>query len=264
MTPEAQAGSERLMNMARFTDRVVIVTGGGSGIGRATAIAFAREGASVVVADVIAEDGEETVAKITAARGTAVFIPVDVANSGSVHALVAATIERFGRLDVYFSNAGIHDAFAACAQTTDEGWARVINVNLSGCFFGARAALPHLTATKGNLVITASAASTGAMAGGTAYTASKHGVAGLVNQLGCEFASQGVRVNGVAPGPIRTNITRDMPDLSALEASIKAATPLGRWGEPEEIAVAVLFLASDAASFITGTMLRVDGGWRSK
>ncbi|HUN99784.1 MAG TPA: glucose 1-dehydrogenase [Bradyrhizobium sp.] len=250
--------------MQRFQGRTVIVTGGGSGIGRATAVAFAREGARVVVADVVERDGQETAAMINQSRGVANFAAVDVGEVGSVNRLISYTVERYGRLDVYFSNAGILDGFASCTQTTDEVWARVMAVNLSAGFYGARAAYPHLARTKGSLVFTASVAALGAMAGGTAYTVSKHGVTGLVNQLACEFAAGGVRVNGIAPGAVRTNIGRDLPPMPEISELVKSATPLGRVAEPEEIAEPVLFLASEAASFITGTMLRVDGGWRSK
>jgi NAD(P)-dependent dehydrogenase (short-subunit alcohol dehydrogenase family) len=250
--------------MQRFEDKTVIVTGGGSGIGRATAVAFAREGAKVVVADISAETGRETVGLIQRKGRTALFIPVDVGDADSVNALVDLTIVAFGHLDVYFSNAAVIDEGVPCSQITDELWAKVLGVNLSGCFYGARAALPHLAKTKGNIVMTASVASLGAMAGGASYTASKYGVAGLVNQLACEVAAEGVRVNGVAPGGVLTNIFKDMSDFAAVEAMVKAVTPLGRFAQPEEIAEPVLFLASDAASFITGTVLRVDGGWRSK
>lgn len=182
----------------RFQDKVVIVTGGGSGIGRATALAFAREAARVVVADINATAGRETTSTIQAADGKATFCATDVSRAESVAALVDFAVATYGRLDVYFSNAGILDGLSSCALTTDEVWARVIAVNLTGCFYGARAALPHLAKTGGNIVMTASVAALGGLAGGTAYTASKHGVAGLVNQLACEFAAQGVRVNGVA------------------------------------------------------------------
>ena len=250
--------------MTRFKGKVVIVTGGGAGIGEATAIAFAREGAQVVVADISEAEGYATVAAIHAKGGKAVFTLADTGNVDSVTALVEGTVKAFGQLDVYFSNAGVIDGFAPCIQTTDDLWSRVVNVNLSGYFYGARAALPYLIKSKGNIVMTASIASLGALTGGTAYTVSKYGVAGLVHQIACEVAALGVRVNAVAPGPVMTSMARAQPNLDDVTAWVKGGTPMGRWGEPEEIAEPVLFLASDAASFITGTLLRVDGGWRSK
>jgi NAD(P)-dependent dehydrogenase (short-subunit alcohol dehydrogenase family) len=175
-----------------------------------------------------------------------------------------AAVETFGKLDVLFSNAAVIDKGAPNAEIDDELWARIMGVNLSGTFYAVRAALPHLVQTKGNVVVTASIASLGGMQGGTAYTASKHGVAGLVNQFACEAAADGVRVNAVAPGGVETNIFEGMTDLEEMQKRVKQSTPLGRFATPEEIAEPVLFLASDAASFITGTMLRVDGGTRSK
>lgn len=251
--------------MSRFTAKSVIVTGGGSGIGRATAQAFAREGAQVMVADIDQETGLETVHMIQEAGGSAEFHRADLSDSASVEGLVDHAVASFGKLDVYFSNAAVVDKGAPVGQISDDLWDRVLGVNVSGYFYAARAALPHLAHTKGNIVMTASVASFGGQAGGSAYTASKYAVAGLITQLACEAAPDGVRVNGVAPGGVRTRLISDLENFAdEIEPMIKAVTPLGRLAEPEEIARPVLFLASDDASFVTGSILRVDGGWRSK
>lgn len=249
--------------MQRFKEKSVIVTGGGSGIGRATAVAFAREGAHVLVADIIEDRADGTVRIIADAHGTAHAHQIDVSDSAQVNAMVDRAIYLFGRLDIFFGNAAVIDSGTPCTEISDALWHRNISVNLSGCFYGARAALPHLAATKGCIVMTASVASLAGGGGGVAYTASKYGVAGLVNQLALEGAPDGVRVNAVAPGGVLTNIF-DIMDFSEVEKTVMTVTPMGRFAAPEEIAEPVLFLASDAASFITGTMLRVDGGWRSK
>ena len=246
----------------RFDKKVVIVTGGGSGMGRATSLAFAAEGADVTVADVNDVGGNDTVKMIQAKGGSARFIHTDVSKRPSVDALVDSVVSSQKRLDVYFSNAGVADAFEPCIETSDEQWLRVMGINLSGCFYGARAALPHLIKTGGNIIMTTSVAAVRAKAGGSAYTASKHGVHGLISQLAYEYASQGVRINGVAPGAIKTNVlSREIMEDPKTDAFIRENTPMGRWGKPEEIAAAVLFLASSDASFITGAMLPVDGGW---
>jgi len=252
-----------MSEVMRFKDKVVIVTGAGSGIGRATAAAFAREGAQVVVADIVEKDGLETVRTISDDGGRAAFYLTDVSRSDSTNSLVDWTVEKFGGLDVYFCNAAIFDNFSPCMDTSDELWDRVIRVDLFSCFYGARAAFPHLSKTKGSIVITSSVCGFRALGAGVAYTAAKHGIDGLIKQLACEFASSGVRVNAVAPGPIRTHIGRDLPK-SADSDPVAERVPLGRWGEPEEIAGPVLFLASSASSFITGATLPVDGGWLSR
>lgn len=250
--------------MQRFIGQSVIVTGGGSGIGRATALAFAREGANVLVADVRDDRAAETVTLIVAGGGTAISHAVDVSNAAQVILMCETAVAQFGKLDVLFSNAAVIDGGAPSDEINDGLWNHIIAVNLSGTFYAVRAALPHLARTKGNVVVTASVASLGGMAGGTAYTASKYGVAGLVNQFACEAAPSGVRVNAVAPGGVQTNIFETMGDLGPMEEMVRAVTPLGRFAAPEEIAEPVLFQASNAASYITGTVLRVDGGWRSK
>ncbi|MEJ7935750.1 SDR family NAD(P)-dependent oxidoreductase [Sphingobium sp. AN558] len=251
------------MLVQRFKEKSVIVTGGGSGIGRATAVAFAREGANVLVADIVRDRAEETAQIIRQASGSAEAHQVDVSERAQIDGMFDRAIALFGQLDVYFGNAAVIDMGTPCEDMSDELWHRNISVNLSGCFYGARAALPHLARTKGNIVMTSSVASLGGLAGGVAYTASKYGVTGLVNQLACEVAARGIRVNAIAPGGVLTNIFEVM-DFAGVDEQVKAVTPLGRFAAPEEIAEPVLFLASDAASFITGTLLRVDGGWRSK
>lgn len=250
--------------MRRFIDKAVIITGGGSGIGRATAFAFAREGASVLVGDIRDDCAAETVALIEANGGKALPRKVDVSRADEVAQMCDAAVEAFGKLDVLFSNAAIIDKGAPSSQINDDLWARIMGVNLSGTFYAMRAALPHLVRTKGSVVVTASIASVRGMQGGTAYVASKHGVAGLVKQFACEAAADGVRVNAVAPGGVDTNIFDGMADIPAMRRAVRANTPLGRFARPEEIAEPVLFLASDAASYITGALLEVDGGCSAK
>jgi NAD(P)-dependent dehydrogenase (short-subunit alcohol dehydrogenase family) len=250
--------------MARFDGKVVVVTGGGSGMGRAASKLFAAEGAKVVVADVVEPGGQETVSQIKAAGGEATFQKVDVTNFESMQALVKKAVDTYGKLNVFVNNAGIFDNMANWEQTTPEMWDRIINVNTRGYFYGAKAALPELIKTKGSIVMTASVAGLGAMAGGVAYTASKFGAVGLINQLAVEVAPQGVRVNGVAPGGVRTAMTAEISKNPEFDQAIAMTTPMGRWAEPEQIARAMLFLASDDADYITGTIIRVDGGWRSK
>ena len=250
--------------MSRFADKTVIVTGGGSGIGRASAALFAREGAKVVVADLAEQGAMQAVEQITALGGDALFLQVDTSLWHSVETLVADTLDAYGSLDVYVNNAGVFDGFAKCLDTTDKVWDQVINVNLKGYFHGCRAALPELINSGGNIVMTASIAGLGAGGGGTAYTASKFGTVGLIKQIACEYADQGVRVNGVAPGGLHTGMTETYADDEQINGLIAGRTPLGRWGEPEEVASAIAYLASADAGYITGTILSVDGGWRAQ
>jgi NAD(P)-dependent dehydrogenase (short-subunit alcohol dehydrogenase family) len=248
----------------KLENKVAIVTGGGSGMGRATSLLFAKEGAKVVVADIVEESAKKTASDIQAAGGKATPLRVDVSQSADWQKLVRLAVDTYSKLDILINNAGIFDSFAKCLDISDELWDKVLAVNLKGYFMGCKAALPELIKTKGNIVMTASVAGLGADGGGAAYTASKFGVVGLTHQIACEYARDGVRVNCVCPGGIITGLTKDFVESEHAKNLMAERTPLGRWGEAEEVARAILFLASDDASFITGTPFRVDGGFRSK
>ena len=250
--------------MSRFTDKTVIVTGGGSGIGKACAELFARDGAKVVVADLAEEGAMQVVEQIKQLGGDALFLQVDTSLWHSVETLVADTLDAYGSLDVYVNNAGVFDGFAKCLDTTDKVWDQVIDVNLKGYFHGCRAALPELIKSGGNIVMTASIAGLGAGGGGTAYTVSKFGTVGMIKQIACEYADQGVRVNGVAPGGISTGMTDAYVNDEEISGMISARTPIARWGQPEEVASAIAYLASAEAAYVTGSILSVDGGWRAQ
>ncbi|MFB7425555.1 MULTISPECIES: SDR family NAD(P)-dependent oxidoreductase [Streptomyces] len=243
--------------------RSVIVTGAGSGIGRAVALAFAAEGARVVVADLNAEGAAAVVEEIGEGGGTAVAVTGDLSEQAVVDAVTATAVERFGGVDVLVNNAGIMDGMQALADVTDAEWERVIRVNLTAPFLLTRAVLPHmLAAGRGAIVSTASEAGLRGSAAGAAYTASKHGVVGLTRSLAVMYRGKGIRANAIAPGGTRTNI--------AVTAEQGAHGPttlgphfvnVGRLAEPEEQAAAILFLASDAASNVNGVVLPVDDGW---
>lgn len=252
--------------MTRFDGKVVVVTGAGSGMGRAAALRFASEGAKVVVADIVEAAGSETVGLVKAAGGESVFQKVDTSAWDSVQALVVAAVATYGKLDVYVNNAGILEQMKA-VDLPVETWDKVININLRGYFYGCKAALPELIKSKGNIVMTASVAGLGSRAGGTAYTVSKFGTIGLIRQVAADYAADGVRVNGVAPGAIETGMTRPMLDdeagREALGMMLAVSVPMGRMGQPDEVADVMAFLASDDARYVTGTVVTVDGGWRA-
>ncbi len=246
--------------VGQFDGKVVVVTGGGSGIGRCCAVAFARHGARVVVADVAVDGGEETVRQIVTDGGEALFVRADVAHASDVRTMLSRAIETYGRLDYAVNNAGISVDFPL-HEYPDEDWERVLRINLTGVFLCMKYEIIHMLAHGGGAIVnTASAAGLVALRGDAAYTASKHGVVGLTKAAALEYVQRGMRVNAVCPGYIRTPMGHyeGRPDR---EAARGAAMPLGRLGEPEEVAAAVLWLCTDAASFITGHALPIDGGY---
>src|SRR3989449_7041381 len=251
------------MAMAGFVDgKIALVTGGGSGIGQATALVFAREGAKVVVADVVVEGGEETVRMIKADGGESLFVKADVSKSPDVEAMVRQAVGTYGRLDCAFNNAGIGGKFALTADDTEDNWDRVISINLTGVWLCMKYEIPQMLKQGGGAIVnTASDAGLLGVPQMPAYVASKHGVVGLTKTAALEYAKSGIRVNAVCPGVIKTPMVERITGQRAGRAERMAAVePVGRMGKPEEIAEAVVWLCSDAASFVTGLPMPVDGG----
>jgi NAD(P)-dependent dehydrogenase (short-subunit alcohol dehydrogenase family) len=245
-----------------FDGDVALVTGGSSGIGRATALAFARDGAKVVVASRRTDQSEETVRLIEAAGGEALFVRTDMKKPAEIASLVARTIEHFGKLNYAFNNAGIEgDPFVPLAESSEATWDDVIAVNLTGVYLCMKHEIPHILKTKGAIVNMASVAGLTGGRVGTAYFASKHGVVGLTRAAAIEYAARDIRINAVAPAVIRTDMTqRAFFHDEALGAQVTAMHPMGRVGRPEEVAEAVIWLCSKHASFTTGHVLPIDGG----
>lgn len=240
----------------RLEGKVGVVTGAGSGMGRAMAIRFAQEGAHLVIVDI--SGGEEESAALAGAD--AVACRADVSKAADVQRAIGLAVERFGRLDIICNNAGIQGPLATTADYDEDEWDRVIAVNLKGVFLGMKYAIPEmLKVGGGSIVNTSSMAAIVAFPTLPAYSASKGGVSCLTRLTAAEYASQGIRVNAILPGAIDTGMTRGMPK-DYLDGAV-AATLMGRIGRPEEIANLALFLASDEASFITGTETQVDGGY---
>jgi NAD(P)-dependent dehydrogenase (short-subunit alcohol dehydrogenase family) len=242
--------------------KVALVTGAGSGIGRETALAFARAGARVVASDRDPTTGEQTTRLIADTGGDSTFIQCDVSLTDEVQAMVARTVEVYGRLDCAHNNAGISSGRAATAEYTEAQWDQVIATNLTGVWLCMKYELQQmLRQGSGAIVNTASIAGLVGIPGNTGYVAAKHGVVGLTRAAAIEYGPQGIRVNCVCPGYVDTPLIASLTRQPDLKAAIVKRHPLGRLGLPEDIAEAVVWLSSDAASFVNGHTLTIDGGY---
>jgi NAD(P)-dependent dehydrogenase (short-subunit alcohol dehydrogenase family) len=246
-------------------NKVALVTGASSGIGRAIALAWAREGAKVVVSDIHTTAGEETAALVRAQGGDAIFVAADVGKPEDGKMLVQQTVAHYGRLDVACNNAGIGGPTAPLADYPLDGWAQVININLSGVFFGMQQQITAMLKTGGGSIVNmASVLGTVGFAGSSAYAAAKHGVIGLTQTAALEYSAQGIRINAVGPGFIRTPMVTRLESNAATNAVVVAAHPIGRLGEPQEVAELVAWLSSSRASFVTGAYYPVDGAYLAR
>lgn len=245
-----------------FKGKVALVTGGSSGIGRATSLAFAREGARVVFGDIDEAGAQETLSQIKEAGGEAVFVKTDVAKAEDVKALVDKAIHTYDRLDYAHNNAGIDGEFATIVANTEKNFDHVIGVNLKSVWLGMKYEIPEMRKRGGGAIVnTSSVAGLVAFRTMGPYVASKHGVIGLTKTAALEYSNYGIRVNAVCPGAIRTPMIDTFINNDAqVEAAMSALQPIGRMGRAEEVASLILWLCSDAAAFVTGASIAIDGG----
>jgi NAD(P)-dependent dehydrogenase (short-subunit alcohol dehydrogenase family) len=252
--------------MKDFQGKVALVTGGTSGIGRAAAIAYAREGAKVVVAGRRAPEGEGTVRLIREQGGDAIFVPTDVVHESQVKNLVGRTMEKFGRLDIAFNNAGVEQGPTPFLEQSVETYDQVMNVNVKGVWLSMRYEIPAMLKSGGGAIVnTSSIAGVIGVAGAQIYIASKHAVIGLTKSAALEFGRQGIRINAVLPAAIETDMfQRFAGEKPEMREAFTALHPIGRIGTAEEVADAVIWLSSNKSSFVTGHSLLVDGGFTAQ
>ena len=245
--------------MKKLENKVVFITGGASGLGRAAAVAAAQEGAKVVIADLPGSDHAAALAEVRAAGAEAVFVPLDVTDSVNIQQAIAATVAQFGRLDVALNNAGIGEGFFSFLDTSEESFQRIINVNLTGVFTCMKYELAQFMQQGGGVIVNMSSlAGLKGAPGLSAYVASKHGVLGLTRVAAQEFARRNVRVNALCPYYIDTPLIKDAPE--EVRSQMVSASPMKRLGRAEEVAKAFIYLASDDSSYTNGTQLVIDSG----
>jgi NAD(P)-dependent dehydrogenase (short-subunit alcohol dehydrogenase family) len=249
--------------MGRLDGKVAVITGAGSGIGRETALLFAREGAKIVVADYASEAGEATVRQIGEKGGDALFIKTDVSQASDVERMVKATVEKYGRIDILYNNAGVLGEVAFVGDATEDDWDRLMSINLKGTFLCSKYAVREIRKGGGGVIVnTASAMGFVGLPGNAAYSAAKGGIIQLTRTMALEYASSNIRVNCLCAGWVDTPMNLKLGER-IINWTVRE-TPMKRWAKPEEIAQAALYLASDESSFVTGAALVIDGGWTAK
>jgi NAD(P)-dependent dehydrogenase (short-subunit alcohol dehydrogenase family) len=261
--------------MFDLSGRVAVITGGESGIGLAISRTLAKSGAKVVIGGILADEGNRAATDIRAEGGDVHFLKTDVRIEEEVERLIDEAVSRFGKLDIMINNAGVFDGFASCLETSTALWNQIVDINLKGCFFGCKAALKRMLAqgTGGRIINTSSVGGLRGAADGASYTAAKFGVIGLTRQLACDYSEQGITVNAICPGSIQTDVRKnsgailgaDTVDMNrgvgADPDAWKRTIPARRRGLPQEVADVAVFLATDAAAYVSGQAIAIDGGW---
>jgi NAD(P)-dependent dehydrogenase (short-subunit alcohol dehydrogenase family) len=268
MTSDKDQGRELDMqehSMSQFVGKVALITGGNAGIGRATAIEFAKQGAKVVVSGRREKEGQDVVAEIKALGSEAIFVKTDVSKESDVKVMIERTLETFGRLDYAFNNAGIEETLTPLPDQSEQTYDQIMDINVKGVWLSLKHEIPAMLKTGGGAIVNSSSiAGLVGFAMAPVYVASKHAVIGLTKAVAVEYAKQNIRVNAVAPGSIETRMLRDFASAPEVRQMLEAGHPMGRIGQPEEIAATVIWLCSGAASFVTGQTLAVDGGYTAQ